>query len=231
VTDNPEDLRKWRLPRGRHGLPRELITRSQRERLLAAVVRTTATKGYEATTVADILQEAGVGRESFYELFDDKRDCTLAAHTLLVDDLEAKVREAYTSADPWPERMHAALASTLDWFAADPAAARFVLVELGAVGPPSRERFLAIFSLFIEVIDEGIEDGAPSPDFPQATSLAVSGVVASVCEGVAAGRAEELPERLPELLYEMLVPFLGEKAARMEQERALSGPTEPSAGR
>ena len=40
-----------------------------RERLLAAVVRVTAAKGYEAMSVADILAEAGVGRESFYDLF------------------------------------------------------------------------------------------------------------------------------------------------------------------
>ena len=79
MTDNESDLRKWRLPRGRHGLPRELVARSQRERLLAAVVRVAAAKGYESTSVADILEEAGVGRESFYELFEDKKDCLLAA--------------------------------------------------------------------------------------------------------------------------------------------------------
>ena len=93
MTDKPEDLRQWRLPRGRHGLPRELVERSQRERLLAAVVRVTVANGYESTTVGDILGEAGVGRESFYELFDDKLDCTLAAHKILVDDLEEQVRE------------------------------------------------------------------------------------------------------------------------------------------
>jgi AcrR family transcriptional regulator len=79
VTEDESDLRRWRLPRGRHGLPRELVTRSQRERLLAAVVRVTAANGYESTSVADILDEAGVGRESFYELFEDKKDCPLAA--------------------------------------------------------------------------------------------------------------------------------------------------------
>ena len=84
VTDSESDLRKWRLPRGRHGLPRELVTRSQRERLLAAVVRVAAANGYESTSVADILEEAGVGRESFYELFEDKRDCLLAARGILV---------------------------------------------------------------------------------------------------------------------------------------------------
>lgn len=215
----PEDLRKWRLPRGRHGLPRELVTRSQRERLLAAVVRVTATRGYEATTVADILEEAGVGRESFYELFTDKRDCMLAAHAILIDDLEAKVRAAYNGSGAWQERVTDALAAALQWFAADPVAARFTVVELAAVGTVSRERFQVIFSRFVKMLDEGMEDGSRA-DLAQATSLAVSAALARVYEEVVLGRAAELPSLLPDLTYELLVPFLGEEAARDEQSRA-----------
>ncbi len=58
-----------RLPRGRHGLSRADVARSQRERLVAATAQVTAERGYEATTVADILTASGVGRESFYEIF------------------------------------------------------------------------------------------------------------------------------------------------------------------
>src|SRR6476659_6461107 len=110
VTESYEDLRQWRLPRGRHGLPRELVERSQRERLLAAVVRVTVANGYESTTVGDILGEAGVGRESFYELFDDKLDCMLAAQNVLLSSLEERVREVYAVEKPWPTRMRKALA-------------------------------------------------------------------------------------------------------------------------
>lgn len=171
------------LPRGRHGLPREVITHSQRERLLAAVVRVTADKGYEATTIADILGEAGVGRETFYELFADKRDCVMAAHTILVDDLEAKVRAAYSVPGPWADRVRNALAVTLEWFSNFPAAARFTLIELAAVGPESRARFQADYSRFIRLLDDGLEDGGARPDFPQATSLAVGATIARLRGG------------------------------------------------
>ena len=70
------------------------------------MVRVTAAKGYEATTVADVLEEAGVGRESFYELFSDKRECMLAAHAILIDDLESKVRAAYTQPGAWDGADH-----------------------------------------------------------------------------------------------------------------------------
>ncbi len=220
MTDNGNDLRRWRLPRGRHGLPRELVTRSQRERLLAAIVRVTASNGYESTSVADILEEAGVGRESFYELFEDKKDCLLAARGLLVDDLEATVNAAYRGPDPWVDRVRKGLAAMLDWFAADPAAARIVIVELAAVGAASRDLFQSDFSRFAKMLDAGLEQEEPVPGLPRPTGLAVGAVLARVYEEIVRGRTAELPRLLPELTYEVLVPFVGEEAARIEEGRA-----------
>lgn len=222
MTDNAGDLRRWRLPRGRHGLPRELVTRSQRERLLAAVVRVTAANGYDSTTVGDILGEAGVGRESFYELFDDKLDCMLVAHKLLVDDLEQRVREAYEKPGPWPGRVRSALGATLEWFAADPEAARFTLIELSTVGPAFKPTFQAEFSRFIKLLNEGREEGDPDPELTHATELAVGAIMARIYEEVVLERAEQLPRLLPDLTYGLLVPFIGEEAARAEQKRAAS---------
>jgi AcrR family transcriptional regulator len=220
LTDSEKDLREWRLPRGRHGLPRELVIRSQRERLLAAVVRVSAGNGYEATSVADILGEAGVGRESFYELFDDKRDCLLAARGILVDHLEETIRAAYREPGRWVDRTRNALAATLAWFAADPAATRVVIIEFMAVGPVFREHFQSDFRRFTALLDEGLDQAEAAPDLPGATGLAVGAGVARVYEAVVRGRTAELPSLLPELTYELLVPFLGEDAAHAEERRA-----------
>jgi AcrR family transcriptional regulator len=221
VTDGDgDDLRKWRLPRGRHGLPRELVIRSQRERLLAAVVRVTASKGYEATSVADILEEAGVGRESFYELFEDKRDCILAAHSVLVDHLEATVKAAYDAPGPWVDRVRESLAAMLSWFAADPAAARVTVVELAAVGAVSRERFQEDFHRFTRLLEEGHDEAESLQARPQASELAIGAGFARVYEEVVRDRAAELPKLLPEMTYELLLPFIGEEAAEVERGRA-----------
>lgn len=220
VTDKPEDLRKWRLPRGRHGLPRELVEQSQRERLLAAVVRVTVAKGYEATTVADILGEAGVGRESFYELFDDKLDCMLAAHKLLVDSLEEHIGEVYLVEGPWPQRMRSALAAALEWFAGDPDVARFTLVELSAVGPAFRTRFKAEFARAVSLLERGADADSPEPQLAHAYALAVGAILARIYEEVVLGRAADLPRLLPDLTYESLVPFVGEELARATSEGA-----------
>jgi AcrR family transcriptional regulator len=220
VTDNPEDLRQWRLPRGRHGLPRELVERSQRQRLLAAVVKATVANGYESTTVGDILGEAGVGRESFYELFDDKLDCMLAAHKILADDLEERVRAAYGEDGPWPERVRRSLAITLGWFAADPEAARFFLVEVSMVGPAFRATFRGEYARFTGLLEEGLGDDGPDPELTRATGMAVGAIMARIYEEVLLGRAGGLPGLLPDLTYGFLVPCVGEEVARSEKERA-----------
>lgn len=212
--ETPGDLRQWRLPRGRHGLPRELVERSQRERLLAAVVQVTADKGYDSTTVGDILGEAGVGRESFYELFNDKLDCMLAAHRILIDSLEEKVRAVYHDQGPWPQRARSALAVTLDWIAADPETARFLLVEVSSIGPAFRPIFQTEFERFVRFFEEGIDESELDPQLEGAASLAIGGMLAKVYEEVVLGRTAKLPDLLPDLTYGLLVPYLGEERAR-----------------
>jgi AcrR family transcriptional regulator len=214
-----------KLPRGRHGLSREAVLHSQRERLLEATAQVTATRGYEATTVADILAAAGVGRESFYEIFDDRRDCVLAAHQVLLDDLIAKVREAYDGPGEWVARCQATLAVLLGWFAADPLAGRFLLVELAAIGPEFHERFQAGFERFVAVIDSGLPADLPDARPLPATSLAVGAAISRVYGEVAAGRTEDLLDLLPQLTYEVLVPFLGEDAAREAAFATLDKPS------
>jgi AcrR family transcriptional regulator len=219
LSGHLDDLRRWRLPRGRHGLPREIVERSQRERLLAAAVRVTTVKGYEATTVADLLTEAGVGRESFYELFDDKLECMLAAHQILIDDLDQTVRTAYAQPGPWPDRFRTALQAALEWFAADPEASRFALVELVSAGTVSRERFRLVFARFVGLLEDGIGADGPRPDLAQASDLAVSAALARIYEEILHERTARLPRLLPTLTFELLVPYVGEEVAR-EQERA-----------
>ena len=202
------------LPRGRHGLSRDAVTRSQRERLLEAAARVTAARGYEATTVADILGEAGVGRETFYELFEDRRACVLAAHQELLDDLVAHVRVAYEGPGEWVDRCRATLRVLLEWFASDPALGRFLLIEPAAIGPEFHAIFQAGFDRFVEVIDSGLGDDVPDPHPLPATSLAVGAAISRIYSEVAAGRTAKLPALLPQLTYETLVPYLGEAAAR-----------------
>src|SRR3712207_4906070 len=93
-----------RLPRGSHGLDRGVVEASQRARLLEAVGRAVAGKGYAATTIDDIVRGAGVSKKTFYEHFADKEDCFVAAYEAASEELFRHVREAHASADDWLEK-------------------------------------------------------------------------------------------------------------------------------
>jgi len=138
VAASPEIPR--RLPRGTHGLDRSLVAASQRARLLEAVGRVVAEKGYAAATIEDVVRDAGVSKKTFYEHFSDKLDCFLAAYEAASDELLAHVRAAQEGADgEWLVRTRAGIHAYLRWLAAEPALARVFLIEIAAAGPAALE--------------------------------------------------------------------------------------------
>lgn len=210
-----------RLPSGRHGLPRAYIVRDQRERLLEAMVQVVSAKGYESTTVADVIRAAGVSRTTFYQLFSDKEDCFLQAYDVVADGLfelaEAAFREGST--EPWEVRVRHGLARTLEVMAAEPEFTKMCMVEGPAAGPAAMQRYFGILERFRIYVDQGRE--AADVEVPAFTAQAVvSGVAGVIYKRVAADRAAELPDVLPELTYFVVAPFLGRERAREQAELA-----------
>ena len=139
-----------RLPRGTHGLDRELVAASQRTRLLEAVGRAVSEKGYGGATIDDIVRGAGVSKKTFYEHFRDKEDCFLAAYEAAADELFERVREAQRAPGPWLERMRGGISAYLRWLAAEPDLARVFLIEVAAAGPRAAERREALRDRYAE---------------------------------------------------------------------------------
>ena len=101
-------------------LPPTYAVRSERERLLEAMVRSAAAKGYEETTVGDVVEAAGLPRETFDELFAGKEHCFLEAYDAVIDVVLVHVAGAYEGAagEAWPDRVVAALRALVDLLAA-----------------------------------------------------------------------------------------------------------------
>jgi AcrR family transcriptional regulator len=118
-----------RLPAGRHGLPREVVTENQRERLLNGVVDAVAEHGYNATTIGAITEAAKISRRTFYEHFKDKEGCFLAAYEMIDTHVRGSMLTAAERSGSWPESVPAALAALLDVLSRDLAVARFYLIE------------------------------------------------------------------------------------------------------
>lgn len=213
----PRQGERWKPPRGRHGLPREVVQQSQRERLLEATMRIVAAKGYGPTTVTDLTREAGISRTTFYELFEDKEACFLAAYDDAVDKLVRRITAAYEAEDRWPDRARAGLTELLAALAADPAQARLAFVDVAAAGPAAQRRYRAAVQRLTPLFDEGRDFAPGGRALPaNASRLAAGAVVGLISDELIAGRANELPCLLSDLLFATLVAYLGPDAAARE---------------
>lgn len=198
------------LPRGRHDLPREVVARTQRDRLVDAMARTVAAKGYPGASLGDVCAAAGVSTKAFYQHFADKEACFLATFELGVGVLQQSVVAAYRRPGDWPERMRRGLATLLDTLAAQPAFAALAVVEVLAAGPRALQCRRDLLAGYLRFFDEA-PGRSRVPD--TAVQAVVAGVYGVIFEYVATGRAAELPDRLAELTYVVLVPFLGRHGA------------------
>jgi len=173
-----------RLPRGTHGLDPSLVAASQRARLLEAVGRAVAEKGYAAATIDDIVGGAGVSKKTFYDHFEDKLGCFLAAYEAASDELYEHVRAAQDSTDDWVGRTRAGIHAYLRWLAAEPALARVFLIEVAAAGPEALARRERLRDRYAERMHElHGEEGVPEEIFHAVVAAADDLVVRRLREG------------------------------------------------
>ena len=186
-----------RLPRGTHGLDRDVVEASQRTRLLEAVGRAVAERGYAAATIDDVVRGAGVSKKTFYEHFTDKLDCFLAAYEAASDELLEHVRGAQDAAEPeWLARTRAGIHAYLRWLAAEPALARVFLIEIAAAGPEALERRERLRVRYAERMRElQVANSVPDEIFHAVVAGADDLVVRRLREG------RDLLELEPILLY------------------------------
>ncbi len=133
-----------RLRPGRQRLAREDVERSQRERLLVAMLSVVAEHGYAAATVGDVVARAEVSRSTFYAQFADKQACFLAAYDFALDLALRHLADAETSDGSWRERVLADLTTYLNLLADEPALALTLHVEVLAAGPAALEHRVAL---------------------------------------------------------------------------------------
>ena len=197
-----------RLPRGTHGLDPSLVAASQRTRLLEAVGRAVAHKGYAAATIEDVVRDAGVSKKTFYEHFSDKLDCFLAAYEAASDELLEHMRAAQEVAGDWLARTRAGIHAYLRWLAAEPELARVFLIEIAAAGPEALERRERMRDRYAERM-RGLQVAGGVPD--EIFHAVVAGADDLVVRRLREGR--ELLELEPTLLYLQVSLLAGPEAA------------------
>jgi AcrR family transcriptional regulator len=189
---------------------------------LEAVVKVAAAKGYEATTVADVVEFAGISQEAFDEMFDGKEDCFLEAYEAVFDVLIAHVTAAFEAAadERWPERIAAGLRALVELLSAEADIARMAMVEVTAAGDDARERYRAMLTRFTPFLEQGRTYSGQGDELPADTArFAIGGATSMIFDEIRAGRGPELKRLLPDLVFAVLMPYLGSEAAEDEMRR------------
>ncbi len=200
---------------GRHPLPKEFIAQHQRARIISALAQETMKKGYRAVTVADIVRQAGIARNTFYENFSSKEDCFLAASDFAVDEALKRVVEAASEVESWPDRVDAGLAAFLHYVAGEPALARTCIVEALAAGPAAVERYERSIQSFVPLFRMGRKVSPQGEELPATLEeTIIGGIFWIVYQRIIMGETAQIEELLPELVEFSLTPYIGPEAAK-----------------
>jgi len=191
-------------------IPIDVGERSQRQRIVEAMVECCAEKTYAATTIADIVSEASISRTTFYKRFSGKRECFDAALDWCLEEMQATALASVSSSDSAVETVRKAATATLQLMAANPALTQLLTAEAVSVDPAVLARFRQVLIPALEKLwsDSGQpRQGQIDPRF------ALGKAQVLIYNHAAAGKAARLPELLPEILYIALLPFLGHEGA------------------
>lgn len=212
-----------RIPRGRHRLPAGVVARSHRERIVHATAEAMLCRGYVESTVTDIVAEAAISREVFYEHFENKHEAFLEAQRHGTQEILDAFAAAYFTGGSWPERVYRGLSTLTAIVAAQPALAHLRLVECYPAGPEAvraTEELARSFAVFLE---EGHARGSQQ-DPERVSSRAITGALLAIVQRhVLRGESEALPAAVPQLTYIAVAPFVGAEEAAAEVQRLAAG--------
>lgn len=188
---------------------------TRRDAIVEAMIRVAGNKGYLATSVADVLAEAGASRATFYKHFGNKHECFLVAYDLAVERILAATEAACQEGDCWRDRARNGLRAVVELLGSEPALAQTAIVEVAAAGAEARRRHSVAIGRLAELLESGRPSGHESElKLPPHTALmTVGGIAGLILDELREDRAANLPQLLPELEFALLAPYLGPRIA------------------
>jgi AcrR family transcriptional regulator len=214
-SEGGERARLRPLHGGRHGLSPDVVAYSQRERLLAAIAEVVAERGYNKATIAQITTAASVSRRTFYEHFDGKEACFIAAYDAVDTYIIGHISEQLREQSRWPDRVATMLTEMLRFFASRPHLARLSMVESAAVGEGMASRRERTSQRLVALLEPGRAERSGERELAEGIEEAIAGgIMTLITRRVVAGEAEQLERFAAGIVEFALVPYLGAGAAR-----------------
>lgn len=183
-------------------------TAARRAALVDAAVRLFGTRGFVATGVKDLCREAGLTDRYFYESFRDRGELYAAAFEQVVTELLGVVGSAALAEAGAPERQaRAAVGSFVGHLTAEPAKAKLLFLEVGAVGGEVAREVRASTRRFAELLAGAARPHlAPGTDDLRLTMAALSlvgamgVVILEWLDGALEATAEDIADHFVDML-------------------------------
>lgn len=186
--------------------------------IATAMVDVVVERGYEAATVEEIVERAGVTRAEFDRRFAGKEDCVLKAYEAFIGHFEYTVGSAYDSQPAWPANLRAAAYACAEWMIEHPNLMRFGAVEvLFAESEMVRVRRDEVARFCANLIAAGREEVRDSTAVPDSADLMATGsILQLLTHRLEQGGEVDLVAMVPHMMYVAVRPYLGEEIAREE---------------
>jgi AcrR family transcriptional regulator len=207
--------------------------RSRRERIVRAMVEVVCERenGFAGASVAAVCARAKVSGGAFYEAFDSRESCFLAALDEGHRCATALVTEAFERADSWHEGVRLAQAELLMFFDREPQLARVCVVESLAAGPWALERREQHVAALTQMIIGYSDPQAPQEPHPFAGEGVTASTLGVIQNHLLADRPEPLIALLGPLMGLAMAPYLDTEAVAEEVDYSERLATELQSGR
>lgn len=207
-----------KAPRGHNENGLRATPTSERGRLLEQALRLAVTEDYRELSAPQIADAADVPIDAFFELFEGKQECFLAALDMLGEQLMTLAADPDLRSADWPQAVRRTIGELMRYLAERPIYAQTIAGGAAfAAGPEAIERNTRLAHGIASRLTEGAPQQARSKLVVEGVAGALSHTVR--CQ-VASGQIQLLSVLSDYLSYIVLTPFIGaEQAAALVIEQ------------
>jgi AcrR family transcriptional regulator len=185
--------------------------------MLNSVIAVIAEYGYGELSVARITSGAGVSRRTFYDIFQDREDCFLAAFEGGVLTARELMLAEWAQNSKWSAQVRATLLSLLVLLDREPGLRSLLVVDALKAGPRVQQRRAEILGELSRALHESGAGVRPGTALPALTGEGVIGAVLGVIHTrLLAQNPGSMVELLNPLMGVIVLPYLGPAAAQRE---------------
>jgi|HubBroStandDraft_2_1064218.scaffolds.fasta_scaffold00318_19 AcrR family transcriptional regulator len=196
----------------------------QRSRLLAAALEEVSVSGCHDTSVAAITARARVSRKTFYDIFESRDDCLMAALAESIAQLASVLAPAFAGDGAWSERLRSALGVLLLFLESERDVGAFVLGHILGHAPSNPELRALVLERLRDAVEQGRAQASPRQVLAPLTAEGVVGGVLSVIHTRLQSGEQGLGTLLNPLMWMIVLPYLGPAAAARELRRKAPRP-------